>query len=350
MYSLDDYDYDLPAELIAQQPAVPRDRSRLLRLERGTGRFSHHRFDALGGMLAPGDVLVVNDTAVVPVRLLGRKQSGGWIEVFLSDYVDGERGGPGDRRFTCTCLARSSKPPRVGTRVLFEGGLTGTFLSVGPGGCRVLFEGPEAFETLLERVGHVPLPPYIRRTDAPADRAGYQTVYAAHRGAVAAPTAGLHFTERLLDALRRRGVVVAALTLHVGYGTFAPVRVADIREHRMHSERYHVPEAAAAAVNAARASGRRVVAVGTTAVRTLEQASGEDGRLSAGGGSCALFIYPGYRFKAVDAMITNFHLPRSTLMMLVAAFAGREAVLAAYREAVARRYRFFSYGDAMLIE
>ncbi len=191
MYALDDYDYELPQALIAQQPAVPRDRSRLMRLARGTGRFSHHRFDALGAMLAPGDVLVVNDTAVVPARLLGRKKSGGWIEVFLSDYAGGEREGPGGRRFTCTCLARSSKPPRVGTRVLFEGGLTGTFLAVEPGSCRVLFEGPEEFETLLERVGHVPLPPYIRRPDAPADRAGYQTVYAAARGAVAAPTAGL---------------------------------------------------------------------------------------------------------------------------------------------------------------
>jgi S-adenosylmethionine:tRNA ribosyltransferase-isomerase len=207
----------------------------------------------------------------------------------------------------------------------------------------------DVFE-VLERIGHVPLPPYIRRPDGEADRATYQTVYAAARGAVAAPTAGLHFTPGLLARLQARGVRVLPLTLHVGYGTFAPVRVADIREHRMHAERFAIPEATAAGIAAARAAGGRVVAVGTTVVRTLEHAADGQGRVRPGAGSCELFIRPGYRFKVVDALVTNFHLPRSTLLMLVSAFAGRERVLAAYREAVAAGYRFFSYGDAMLIE
>jgi S-adenosylmethionine:tRNA ribosyltransferase-isomerase len=347
VYALSDYSYDLPAELIAQCPAAPRDHARLLRLARGSGRTSHHRFDALGRFLAPADVLVVNDTAVVKARLLGRKASGGKAEVFLLDYAGGVRYG---RRFACDCLVKSSKPVREGTRIHFGQGLTGRVAAPGDGVCRVEFCGDEDFDVLIERLGHVPLPPYIRRPDENGDRTAYQTVYAAARGAVAAPTAGLHFTPALLAGLRERNIAVAPITLHVGYGTFAPVRVEDIREHRMHAERYGIPEASAAAINAARAGGGRVVAVGTTAVRTLETASDETGRVVAGSGCCELFIYPGYRFKAVDALITNFHLPKSTLLMLVAAFAGRENILNAYREAVAERYRFFSYGDAMLIE
>jgi S-adenosylmethionine:tRNA ribosyltransferase-isomerase len=346
VHALSDYDYDLPAELIAQKPAAPRDQARLLRLARGTGRLSHHRFDAVGRFLAPGDVLVVNDTAVVKARLLGRKASGGKVEVFLLDYAGGVRDGS---RFTCDCLIKSSKPARAGTRIHFGEGLTGRVVALGDGVCRVEFCGAEDIDVLLERMGHVPLPPYIRRPDENGDRTAYQTVYAAARGAVAAPTAGLHFTQQLLAGLRARRIAVAPITLHVGYGTFAPVRVQDIREHRMHVERYGIPEASAAAINAARAAGGIVVAVGTTAVRTLEFASDERGRVAAGSGSCELFIYPGYRFKGVDAMITNFHLPRSTLLMLVAAFAGREQILNAYREAVQERYRFFSYGDAMFI-
>jgi S-adenosylmethionine:tRNA ribosyltransferase-isomerase len=238
----------------------------------------------------------------------------------------------------------------VGTRFVFDAGLSGTVVAAGEGTCRVEFSGGEHFDALLDRVGHVPLPPYIRRADAPADRSAYQTVYAAVRGAVAAPTAGLHFTSALLDGLRAMGVVTAPITLHVGYGTFAPVRAADIREHRMHAERFSIPAATAAAVHAARTNGKRVVAVGTTAVRTLEFAADPQGRVAAGSGTCDLFIYPGFRFKAVDAVITNFHLPKSTLLMLVSAFAGRENILNAYREAVRERYRFYSYGDAMLIE
>jgi S-adenosylmethionine:tRNA ribosyltransferase-isomerase len=348
MYSLADYDYELPPELIAQEPAERRDHSRLLTLDRATGAVAHQRFDALARFLSPGDVLVVNDTAVVKARLLGRKESGGRVEVFLLDYAGGRRqSDPG--RFTCECLVRSSKPARVGTRLFFEPGLSATIIGAGDGTWQVEFSGDGDFDAVLERVGHVPLPPYIRRRDAPADRSAYQTVYAAERGAVAAPTAGLHFTPELIDELKARGVVMATITLHVGYGTFAPVRTEDIRVHRMHAERFAIPAATADAVHAAREQGHRVIAVGTTTVRTLEAAADARGSVASGGGWCELFIYPGFRFRAVDAMITNFHLPKSTLLMLVSAFAGRERVLNAYREAVAARYRFYSYGDAMLI-
>jgi S-adenosylmethionine:tRNA ribosyltransferase-isomerase len=346
VFALADYDYELPEALIAQKPAAQRDRARLLRVERATGRISHHRFEAIGDLLAPGDLLVANDTAVVPARLLGRKESGGQVEVLLVDYAGGR---PDGGRFCCACLIKSSKPVRAGTRIRFEDGLLGEVTERGEEGWQVVFSGGGDARDLLERVGHVPLPPYIRRADAPADRQAYQTVYAARRGAAAAPTAGLHFTERLLAALGARGIRMAFLTLHVGYGTFAPVRTEDIRRHRMHAERFTLPQATTEAVAAAKREGRRVVAVGTTVVRTLEAAAGADGRVAAGSGLCDLFIYPGYRFKAVDAMITNFHLPKSTLLMLVSAFAGRDFILSAYREAVRRGYRFFSYGDAMVV-
>jgi S-adenosylmethionine:tRNA ribosyltransferase-isomerase len=348
VYSLADYDYELPLELIAQQPVEDRDRSRLLRLDRATGGVSHHRFDALAPFLSAGDVLVVNDTAVVKARLLGWKESGGRVEVFLMDYAGGSRPG-GSGRFACECLVKSSKPVRPGTRLVFDPGLSATIIGVGDGSCQVEFAGDGDFDAVLERVGHVPLPPYIRREDVPADRTAYQTVYAAARGAVAAPTAGLHFTPDLLGELKARGVVIVAITMHVGYGTFAPVRAEDIRAHRMHPERFTISAAAAAAVHAARSSGKRIIAVGTTTVRTLEFAAGADGKVAAGSGWCDLFIYPGFRFKAVDAVITNFHLPQSTLLMLVSAFAGRQNILNAYRQAVAARYRFYSYGDAMMI-
>ncbi len=348
MYFLGDYDYELPPDRIAQQPAEHRDHSRLLKLDRVTGVVSHDRFDRLSRFLSAGDVLVVNDTAVIKARLLGRKESGGRVEVFLLDFAGGRRS-IDSRRFTCECLVKSSKPSRTGTRFVFGGGLAGQVVAVRDRTVQVEFSGDGDFDAVLDRVGHVPLPPYIRRADEPEDRTAYQTVYASVRGAVAAPTAGLHFTDELLSGLRAMGVVTAPITLHVGYGTFAPVQVLDIRDHRMHAERFFIPAETAAAVHAARNNGKRVVAVGTTAVRTLEFAADAQGRLTAGSGTCDLFIYPGYRFKAVDAMITNFHLPKSTLLMLVSAFAGREHVLKAYREAVAERYRFYSYGDAMLI-
>ncbi|MCU0561410.1 MAG: tRNA preQ1(34) S-adenosylmethionine ribosyltransferase-isomerase QueA [Desulfobacterales bacterium] len=347
MHSLSDYDYELPAGLIAQSPAKRRDRSRLLRLERRTGALSHHRFERLPERLTAGDVLVVNDTAVIPARLVGRKATGGRVEVFILDYTGGVRR---EGTFACDCLVKSSKPLRAGACIQFGEEWSGRVTAIEGGFCRVEFSGAGDIDLLLDRQGHVPLPPYIRRLDRPEDRKAYQTVYAAVRGAVAAPTAGLHFTPELLEEIRAKGVAVACITLHVGYGTFAPVRSADIRTHRMHAERYHISASAAEAVNAARDAGRRVVAVGTTAVRTLEFAAGDDGRVRSGSGWCDLFIYPGYRFKAIDAMITNFHLPKSTLLMLVAAFAGREPILDAYRAAVAEGYRFYSYGDAMLIE
>jgi S-adenosylmethionine:tRNA ribosyltransferase-isomerase len=347
MFSLDDYHYELPPEQIAQAPAERRDASRLLHLDR-TAAPVHRRFDQLPDLLRFGDVLVVNDTAVVPARLLGRKESGGRVEVFLLDYAGGTRTAGGG--LACECLIRASKPTRSGARLCFGAGLSGTVLRAGGGTWQVEFAADGDVDAALEQAGHVPLPPYIRRPDRPDDRAAYQTVYAAVRGAVAAPTAGLHFTPALLARLRARGIPVLTITLHVGYGTFAPVRVQDIREHRMHAERFAVPPATAAQIAAARAGGGRVVAVGTTVVRTLEHSADEAGIVRPGSGSCELFIYPGYRFKIVDAMVTNFHLPGSTLLMLVSAFAGRERVLAAYREAVRAGYRFFSYGDAMLLE
>lgn len=361
MFQLADYAYDLPPELIAQEPAPRRDGSRLLCLNRETGATAHRLFADLPDRLRPSDLLVVNDTEVVPARIHGRKVSGGKVEVLLLDY--GQNGGNGAdvaTEVTCECMVKASKRPRPGTRLFFDHGLTAEVLDGREALHTLRFQSPEPFESVLYRIGEMPLPPYIRRNGqaeagggtagAPDDRAAYQTVYAARKGAVAAPTAGLHFTPALLARIRARGVGIAAVTLHVGYGTFVPVRVEDIRDHRMHRERFSIPPETADAVNRARSEGRRIVAVGTTSVRTLEVAAGQNGKIAPGSGSCDLFIYPGYRFKAVDALITNFHLPESTLIMLVSAFAGRERVLSAYREAVAARYRFFSYGDAMFIE
>ncbi len=361
MYRLTDYGYNLPQELIAQTPAERRDGSRLLCLDRVTGKTAHRFFSDLPGLLDPSDLLVVNDTEVIPARMYGRKPSGGRVEILILDYGSRRNGDGGAREVTCDCMIRASKRPRPGTRILFDRGLTAEVLGSRDAVHTLRFSSPEPFESMLYQLGRMPLPPYIHRngdkadgaaapdSTAQEDRTRYQTVYAAQKGAVAAPTAGLHFTPALLDRIRERGIAVANVTLHVGYGTFVPVRVDDIREHRMHHEWFSIPEATAEAVSQARTEGRRIVAVGTTSVRTLEYAADADGRIAPGSGSCDLFIYPGYRFRTVDALITNFHLPESTLIMLVSAFADRKNVLAAYREAVARRYRFFSYGDAMLI-
>lgn len=347
MYQRKDYDYDLPEGLIAQTPIPGRQTARLLHLDRRTEALSHRRFLDLPELLEAGDLLVVNDTAVIPGRLLGRKPTGGKLEVLILDYYRGTTGGERIHR----CLVRASKPVRPGMRLIFDRGLNAEVLAAGDGLCTLRFDCQGDFDTLLGGIGQVPLPPYIRRPGGQlaADRQNYQTVYAKEKGAIAAPTAGLHFTVDLLNRLMTRGVQLASVTLHVGYGTFVPVRVDDIRQHRMHAEWYRLDQKTADAVNAAKKEGRRVIAVGTTAVRTLEAGSREDGQVVAGSGTCDLFIYPGYRFKVVDALITNFHLPESTLLMLVAALAGRERILAAYREAIAAEYRFFSYGDAMLI-
>ena len=353
MFSLNDYHYELPADLIAQQPVRQRDHARLLVLDRKTDRLSHAIFSAIGDYLKAGDVLVVNNTAVIPGRLVGNKETGGKVEVLISDFVGRRLADEENGCFISQCLVKTSKRPMPGTKFHFAEGLQAEVLEIRNGTCILKFYSCSDFESLLYKIGQVPLPPYIIRNSEGRfdcdDKTAYQTVYASRKGAIAAPTAGLHFTEHLLSELRAGGVKVVEITLHVGYGTFLPVRVADIRQHQMQAEQFTISAEAAEAINSALSDGNRVVAVGTTCVRTLEYAAKSTGKVQAGSGSCDLFIYPGYRFKTVDAMITNFHLPRSTLLMLVSAFAGRKNVLNAYQEAIRRRYRFYSYGDAMFI-
>ncbi|MEE8398401.1 MAG: tRNA preQ1(34) S-adenosylmethionine ribosyltransferase-isomerase QueA [Desulfobacterales bacterium] len=352
MFSLNEYKYELPESAIAQVPADQRDQSRLLFLARDSGNISHHRFSDLCGLLSPDDVLVINDTKVIPGRLLGKKATGGKVEVLLLRRIDADETGIPPGSILYQCLVRASKGPKPGAHLFFDQGLKGEIVTVGEGVSTIRFVFDGDFDSLLDQIGNVPLPPYIRRQEGHNkgdDRTAYQTVYASQKGAIAAPTAGLHFTEALLDAIRAKPVKIVAITLHVGYGTFLPVRSLDIRDHKIHTEAYHISKESAETINAAKADGRRIVVVGTTCVRTLEYASDSRGRVVSGSGECDLFIYPGYRFNIVDALITNFHLPQSTLLMLVAAFAGRERVLHAYGEAIDRTYRFYSYGDAMLI-
>ena len=349
MYSLDDYAYELPEDLIAQEPVKQRDHSRLLHLNRNSGSVSHHRFADITEMLSPSDVLVVNDTQVIPARLFGKKETGGKVELLIVNYPEAASNS-GSNRFSCECLIRASKAPKPGTKLDFGPMLSAVVKDFRDNKFIVEFKAETAFEEILDSQGEVPLPPYIRRPGIETDRQTYQTVYAAKKGAVAAPTAGFHFTDSLLKGLRQKGIQLAAITLHVSYGTFMPVRVQDIRNHEMHSESYSISEETASLVNRAKAEGRRIVAVGTTSVRTLEYAADDAGRIQPHSGNCNLFIYPGYRFKTLDAMITNFHLPKSTLLMLVSAFAGRENILAAYQAAIRHQYRFYSYGDAMFID
>jgi len=353
MYSLDDYDYVLPEERIAQTPAPERDQARLMVMNRRTGAVRHHQFQDLPDLLTPRDLLVVNNTRVVPARLLGHKSTGGKVEVLILDYAGGLQRLRAEGVFTSACLIKASKKPNPGTRLYFGDDLSAEIMATRGDIHTLQFTSPHSFEAALERTGIVPLPPYIKRAapgENPYDRHDYQTIYATEKGAVAAPTAGLHFTPQLLQALEARGIPVVALTLHVGHGTFLPVRVTDIRDHAMHAERFTVTPTVAASINRHKERGGRIVAVGTTSVRTLEYAAGPDGRFQAMDGQNDLYIYPGYRFRLVDAMITNFHLPQSTLLMLVSAFAGREAILSAYQEAIHQRYRFYSYGDGMLID
>ncbi len=337
-----DFHYELPGDLVARYPSQQRSDCRLLCVDGPTGRLAHRRFTDLVDLLEAGDLLVFNDTRVIPARLYGHKTSGGRVEMLLERPLDAHRG---------LAHLRSSKSPRPGTEIVFEGNIH----AVVEGRRDALFElrflGDTPLIGLLERHGHMPLPPYITREDELADRERYQTVYARRDGAVAAPTAGLHFDEPLLEALADKGVESAYVTLHVGAGTFQPVRVDNIREHRMHSEWLEVDEATCEQVRAAQDRGKRVIAVGTTSVRCLESAclKSADGRIAPYRGETDIFIYPGYAWRCVDALITNFHLPESTLMMLVASFAGYDTTMAAYRAAVAERYAFFSYGDAMFL-
>jgi S-adenosylmethionine:tRNA ribosyltransferase-isomerase len=341
---LSEFDFSLPQALIAQQPLGARAASRLLWLNRASGQLVHQQFARLPQLLRAGDLLVRNDTRVLPARLLGRKESGGQLELLLVRQVDAVQN-------LWRCMSRSSKPLRVGSLLDFSEGLRGEVVEQEADGQRLVrFTCPGAFQDVLERVGHMPLPPYIRREDRDLDKDRYQTVFARNPGAVAAPTAGLHFTAETFSELAERGIDVCSITLHVGPGTFLPVRAENLQEHRMHSEAYEIPRPTAELINAARAAGRRVVALGTTVTRTLEHAVGEDGLLYPGQGDTDLFIKPGFRFRMVDALVTNFHLPKSTLLVLVAAFAGRDFILEAYRQAVEHGYRFFSYGDCMLIE
>ncbi|MGA9179166.1 MAG: tRNA preQ1(34) S-adenosylmethionine ribosyltransferase-isomerase QueA [Desulfobacterales bacterium] len=349
MFSLNDYDYDLPEERIAQTPVEGRDQSKLLFMDRTTGEIAHHKFSDIYDLLSPSDVLVINNTEVIPARLLGQKETGGKAEVLILDYPGDKKSRIDNGEYVCRCLIKSSKRPKDGTTLIFDQKLKANVVNFKAGVYVVKFSYKGNFEQIIDRIGHVPLPPYIKRNDDKNDRTFYQTVYASQKGAVAAPTAGLHFSLSLMKKLKEKGVKIVALTLHVGYGTFLPVRVSDIRDHRIHSEWYSISKETADRINESKKKGHRIVAVGTTAVRTLEYAGKENGIVAQGEGSCDLFIYPGYKFKTVDAMLTNFHLPKSTLLMLVSAFSTRDNVLNAYKAAIEKQYRFFSYGDAMLI-
>jgi S-adenosylmethionine:tRNA ribosyltransferase-isomerase len=335
-----DFHYDLPAERIARYPAEPRSACRLLFLDGASGECRDLRFADLASLLRPSDLLVFNDTRVIPARLFGAKDSGGRVEVLVERVLGTHR---------ALAQVRASKPPKIGSRLDLEGGVAARVAGRQGGFYELRFESAQSVFEQLERAGHVPLPPYIARADEPADRENYQTVFARQPGAVAAPTAGLHFDEAMLEKLKALGVEFGWLTLHVGAGTFRPVRSENIEEHRMHSERLRLNEALCAQVNAAKGGGRRVVAVGTTVVRALEAAAARGWPLTPWEGETDIFIYPGYRFRVVDALLTNFHLPGSTLLMLACAFGGTEAVLSAYRHAVGEKYRFYSYGDAMFV-
>ena len=336
-----DFYYDLPEELIAQDPLEDRSGSRLLVLDRQTGKREHKIFRDVIDYLNPGDCLVVNNTKVIPARLIGSKVgTDAKIEVLLLKRKEDN---------IWETLVKPGKKCKVGTKISFgEGLLTGEVVDIVEEGNRLVkFSYEGIFEEILDQLGQMPLPPYIHHQLQDKNR--YQTVYAKHDGSAAAPTAGLHFTPELLEKIREKGVKIAHVTLHVGLGTFRPVKVADVTEHHMHSEFYIVEEDQAKLINETKQAGGKIVAVGTTSCRTLESATGEDGILKAGSGWTDIFIYPGYQFKLIDRLITNFHLPESTLVMLVSALAGKENIMAAYKEAVKMRYRFFSFGDAMLI-
>lgn len=338
---LKDFNYDLPEELIAQDPLEDRSSSRLMVLHKDTGRIEHKIFRDIIDYLNPGDCLVINDTKVIPARLMGIKEdTGAAIEVLLLKRNADD---------VWECLVKPGKKARTGARIVFgEGLLVGEIVDVIEDGNRMIkFHYEGIFEEILDKLGQMPLPPYI--THKLQDKNRYQTVYARNEGSAAAPTAGLHFTKELLEKIKEKGVNVVSITLHVGLGTFRPVKVDKIEEHHMHTETFNISKEAADTINRTRAAGGRVIAVGTTSCRTLESAAADDGTIPARSGNTDIFIYPGYKFKAIDCLITNFHLPESTLIMLVSALAGRDNIMNAYETAVKERYRFFSFGDAMFI-
>lgn len=341
---LSDFDYVLPEHLIAQEPSPTRDASRMLHVDRGSGAVLDDAFVNFPSRLAPGDVLVLNNTKVFPARLFGRSESGAKVEIFLIRELD---------ESSWEALARPARRLPVGKRITFGDELIGTIAEkLEDGRVIIKFDFSGEFEEVLGRVGRTPLPPYIKRPEdaLDADRARYQTVYARSSGAIAAPTAGLHFTDDVIRDIKTQGIEVVEITLHVGYGTFEPVRVDDLSSHSVLPERYEIGDGAADVLNSARSEGRRIVAVGTTTTRALESALNSDAKFVAGTASADLTITPGYVFKAIGALLTNFHLPQSSLLILVSTFGGHELIMNAYRHAVAERYRFYSYGDCMFIE
>ena len=350
MHNIEDYDYDLPEELIAQAPVSNRDNSRLLVIERFKESFSDHHFFELPGLLKPGDLLVVNNTRVIPARLFGRKESGGQIEILILEHPDSDA----PRSSTRWCLLKSSKQPKKGSYLFFEYDVSGQVEAHGKNGLiQITFHGTPSIDSLLEEKGYMPLPPYIKRDRqngrSSLDRERYQTVFPRRKGAVAAPTAGLHFTEGLIEELNLAGISLAELTLHVGHGTFRPVRTKDIRNHKLGEESYIIEQDTANTINSAKKEGRRIIAVGTTVVRALETVALKKDEIAPGRGKTDLLVFPGFRFEVIDGIITNFHLPRSSLLFLVSAFTGLELIKKAYQWAITKRYRFYSYGDAMMI-
>ncbi len=346
MYRIETYDFFLPEHLIAQHPLQERDSSRLMVIRRSSGTREHTWFRELGRFLVPGDLLIVNDSRVIPARLFGRKETGGRIEILLVRQVEASE--PIFR--TWECLLRPSRKILVGTRIRLDGNAW-VKVSARLSGGRMLIDFPDEgrFEEILARMGHIPLPPYIKRTDDERDGERYQTIYARHDGSVAAPTAGLHFSRALMEDLVEDGIRIAPVTLHVGPGTFLPIKAGDIRNHQMHSERAWISEETCRLIEETQGRGHRVIAVGSTSLRVLESSVGEDGKLRPGSWDCDLYVYPGFQFRVADGLITNFHLPRSSLILLCSAFAGAPLLRDCYREAVELEYRFYSYGDAMLI-
>ena len=339
---IEEFDFNLPPSLIAQHPSPQRGDSRLMVIDRRSGEIQHRAFQDLGDYLRPGDLVVMNNTRVLPARLLGKKDTGRKCEILLIPSWDGPRE-------EWEALIKDARKIRPGTRIQFGEGFSGDILEVKGGKAKIRFTPEGEVMDFVQKFGHIPLPPYIRRPDEPQDRERYQTILAEKDGSIAAPTAGLHFTHSLLQSIQARGVHLTRITLHVGIGTFAPVRVQEIKDHTMETEWVEIPEKVALAIEKTKGTGGRVIAVGTTTTRALESVADSQGRVKPGQYLARLFIYPGYCFRIIDALITNFHLPKSTLIMLVSALVGKDFLMKAYQEAIAKKYRFYSYGDAMLI-